>query len=139
MVRVDPLHSRNEHFCCYFFSAFYLGKIGQDCEKVCTTVDLGCSPRMETKNDTLVFMEAFDASGNKSSNDLALTSKCETSSDSTAYTKNYNPSYLIQENRCIGYVGVPYKIQCNNTELPSSNVRRLCYCMTPGKISLYIN
>ena len=87
---------------------------------------------MNTNNNSHVFTEALDSSGNGTNK--ALTSSCETSSSFMNHAKKYHPSYLVQENKCVGFKAVPYKMECNGTELPSSNVRRLCYCMTLGKV-----
>ena len=58
---------------------------------------------------------------------------CSEVNDSEAnWTRTYDPSYIVSEGKCVGFKGVPEKVPCFASSLPSSNVRRLCNCKHPG-------
>lgn len=49
------------------------------------------------------------------------------------WSKDYHPSYNITSHSCEGYENINNTRACDKVNISSSNIRRICYCLRPGK------
>ena len=100
-----------------------------DCNKACKARGFICGLDIKTENKSDVFTKAVDGV------------KCNEDTSQSLYTKSYHPSYFPDTKTCAGYKGVPNPIMCKANSTDTSEMkkaRRLCNCVDPSKIMLYI-
>ena len=56
-----------------------------------------------------------------------------TNSSKITWSKDYHPSYNITSHSCEGYEKINNTKACDKVNISSSNIRRICYCLRPGK------
>ena len=56
-----------------------------------------------------------------------------TNSSKITWSKYYHPSYNITLHSCEGYEKINNTKACDKVKTSSSTMRRICYCLRPGK------
>lgn len=113
-----------------FFVGFYLAQPNVDCDETCSSVNtsLRCVDRILTKNSVNIYKTAMEVLDYTSETNIT----CDISASSMNYSKDIDPVYDLQSNRCEGYANVPDKIQCSALNQLSPHKRRLCSCLDSG-------
>ena len=86
-------------------------------------MNLICMPNIDTKNATT----AFEKVG------LNCSSQEQQEGSASEWSKKYHPSFIISSNQCVGFKGVPERVECAVDNFPTENVRRLCNCQNSSK------
>ena len=106
-----------------FIVGYHLAPAGeQDCGIFCKSLQLTCSPIIETKNDTKIFIQ--------------LGVSCGSDNTEKIWSKEYHPVYHIRGKKCVGFVGVPKTVPCKpKRPILDGNIQRICHCADPGEFS----
>lgn len=112
---------------------FYLAQPNVDCDETCSSVNtsLRCVDRILTKNSVNIYKTAMEVLDYTSETNIT----CDISASSMNYSKDIDPVYDLQSNRCEGYANVPDKIQCSALNQLSPHKRRLCSCLDSDSIN----